>query len=98
MTRKSDIEVNTLTSGYAHLAGLESLRQQQREQTLEWVSLNALSTLRSSWRKAKLVNHGLQQCSGRSSQLPCHDRYQLVAMVSRFFGLHDQARSARDYP
>jgi len=58
MTRKSDIEVNTLTSGYAHLAGLESLRQQQREQTLEWVSLNALSTLRSSWRKAKLVNHG----------------------------------------
>lgn len=58
MTRKSDIEVNTLTSSYAHMAGLESLRQQQREQTLEWVSLNALSTLRSTWRKAKLANRG----------------------------------------
>ncbi len=58
MTHKSDIEVNALTSSYARMAGLESLRQQQREQTLEWVSLNALSTLRSSWRKAKLVNRG----------------------------------------
>jgi hypothetical protein len=58
MTRNSDIEVNTLTSSYAHMAGLESLRQQQREQTLEWVSLNALSALRSTWHKAKLVNRG----------------------------------------
>ncbi len=49
MTRKSDIEVNTLTSSYAHMAGLEPLRQQQREQTLEWISTNALSTFRSAW-------------------------------------------------
>jgi len=38
------------------MAGLEVLRQQQREQTLEWISLNALSTFQSTWRKAKLVN------------------------------------------
>ncbi len=58
MTHKSDIEVDTSTSSYARMAGPETVRQQQREQTLEWVSLNALSTFRSTWRKAKLVSGG----------------------------------------
>jgi hypothetical protein len=40
------------------MAGPEALRQQEREQTLEWVSLNALSTLRCAWRKAKLAGSG----------------------------------------
>ena len=53
MTHKSNIEVDTSTSKYPRLAGPEVLRQQQREQTLEWVSLNALSTLRKTWSKAK---------------------------------------------
>ena len=44
MIRKSDHEV---------------LRQQQREQTFEWISLNALSTLRSAWRKAKSASNGV---------------------------------------
>ena len=73
MTRKSHIEVNTLTSSYAHMAGLASLRQQQREQTLEWVSLNALSTLRSTWRKAKLVNRGALD-SATSAEKPTSRR------------------------
>lgn len=59
MTHKSDIEVKTQASSYSRMASLEALRQQQRKQTLEWVSLNALSTLRSTWRKAKLVNSGV---------------------------------------
>jgi hypothetical protein len=53
MTHKSNIEVDTPTSSYPRLTGPETLRQQQREQTLEWVSLNALSTLRKTWCKAK---------------------------------------------
>ena len=53
MTHKSNIEVDTSTSSCPRLSGLEALRQQQREQTLEWVSLNALSTLRKTWSKAK---------------------------------------------
>jgi len=59
MTHKSDIEVKTQTSSHSRMAGLEALRQQQRKQTLEWVSLNALSTLRNTWREAKLVNSGV---------------------------------------
>jgi hypothetical protein len=58
MTHKHNIEVDTSTSSYPRMAGLETLRQQQREQTLEWVSLKALSTLRSTWCKAKLVSSG----------------------------------------
>ena len=53
MTHKSNFEVDTPTSSYPHLSGPEVLRQQQREQTLEWVSLNALSTLRKTWSEAK---------------------------------------------
>jgi hypothetical protein len=58
MTHKSNIEVDTSTSRYPRMAGPEALRHQEREQTLEWVSLNALSTLRCTWRKAKLVGSG----------------------------------------
>ena len=58
MTHKSNIEVDTPTSSYPRLSGPEVLRRQQREQTLEWVSLNALSTLRCAWRKAKLAGSG----------------------------------------
>lgn len=52
MTRKSDIAVNTSTSNYPGMAAPEIRRQQQREQTLEWISANALSTFRLAWRKA----------------------------------------------
>ena len=58
MTHKSNIEVDTSTSSYPRMAGPKALRQQEREQTLEWVSLNALSTLRCAWRKAKLAGSG----------------------------------------
>ena len=53
MTRNTDIEVNTLTRNHPGMAAAAIRRQQQREQTLEWVSLNALATLTSAWCKAK---------------------------------------------
>ena len=52
MTRKSDISVNTPTSGYPEIEVAKMLRQQQREQTLAWISTNALSTLRHAWHRA----------------------------------------------
>ena len=56
MTRKSDIAVNAQASQYPGMAAAAIRRQQQREQTLEWVSHNALSTLRGAWCKAKLAS------------------------------------------
>jgi len=64
MTHKSDIEVNSLNSSYSRMAGPEVLRPQQREQTFAWISQNALSTLRSTWRKAKLVNSSVDAAPG----------------------------------
>lgn len=59
MTRNSDIAVITPTSDYTGMAAPAIRRQRQREQTLEWVSHHALSTLRSAWCKAKLGSSGI---------------------------------------
>jgi hypothetical protein len=52
MRRKSDIAVNALTDEHPNIAAQKAQRQQQREQTLEWISTTAFSTLRLAWRKA----------------------------------------------
>jgi hypothetical protein len=69
MTQKSDIAVTAPASNYLGMAAQEIRRQQQREQTLEWVSRNALSTLRSAWCRAKLDSSGIDYApgSGRSA-------------------------------
>jgi hypothetical protein len=54
MTPKSHIEINTRTNEYRGLAATQFQRKQERQQALEWVSHNALSTVRDTWRKAKL--------------------------------------------
>jgi hypothetical protein len=52
-----------ISDSYVGLAAPEIRRQQQREQTLEWVSRNALSTLRSAWCRAKLDSSDLDRRS-----------------------------------
>jgi hypothetical protein len=52
MTRKSDISVNTPTSSCPEIEAEKKQRQQQREQTLAWISSNALSTFRLAWHNA----------------------------------------------
>jgi len=54
MTPKTDTSTNTQSSSYAGLAAAEIQRKQEREQTLEWVSHNALSTVQNTWCKAGL--------------------------------------------
>ena len=70
MTQKSDSAVKAPASNYPGMAAPEIRRQQQREQTLEWLSLNALSTFQSAWRRAKLDSGGIDCAlgSGRSAQ------------------------------
>lgn len=53
MTPKSDTGINTRTSDYAGLAAAELQLRKDRDQALEWVSHNALSTVRNTWCKAK---------------------------------------------
>lgn len=64
MTRKSDYAGFTLTSNHPRTAAPDFGRQHQREQTLEWVSRHAFSTLRSTWCKAKLANNGIGHATG----------------------------------
>ena len=52
MKRKSDIAVNALIGEFPIMATPKIRRQQERQQTLEWISTTALSTLRRVWRKA----------------------------------------------
>jgi hypothetical protein len=54
MTPKSDTGNNTQTSSYPGLAITDIRRMQEREQALEWVSHNALSTVQNTWCKARL--------------------------------------------
>jgi len=54
MTPKIDTATHTRTSTYAGLAAAEIRRKQELEQTLEWVSHNALSTVQNTWCKARL--------------------------------------------
>ena len=53
MTPKSDTGINTRSSDYRGLAAAELQLKREREQALEWVSRNALSTVQSTWCKAK---------------------------------------------
>ena len=58
MTPKSDTEIRTRANDYRGLAATEIQRKQEREQALEWVSHNALSTVRDTWCKARLNDRG----------------------------------------
>jgi len=51
MTRKSDISVYTPTTGCPEIEAAKMRRQQQQQQTLAWISTNALSTLRLAWHR-----------------------------------------------
>jgi hypothetical protein len=52
MKRESDISVNTPTRRSPEIEAEMLRRQQQREQTLAWISTNALSTFRHAWHSA----------------------------------------------
>lgn len=64
MTQNPDNAVNTLTGIHTGMAAGDARRQQQREQTLEWISINAFSTLRSVWSEAKLSDSGSDYAFG----------------------------------
>jgi len=64
MTRISDIAVKAPANNYAGMAAPEIRRQQQREQTLEWVSRNALSAVRRAWCGAKLNSSDIDRVPG----------------------------------
>ena len=53
MIRKSDISVDTPTSNCPEIEAAKMRHQQQREQTLAWISTNALSTFRHAWHNAQ---------------------------------------------
>jgi len=52
MTAKSDTENNTRNEPCRGLMAAELQVKREREQALEWVSQNALSTVQSTWCKA----------------------------------------------
>ena len=60
MTPKSDTGNTTRSSNYPGLAAADIRRKQEREQALEWVSHNALSTVQSTWCKARLSDRRLK--------------------------------------
>ena len=49
MKRKSVIKADDLSGKHSNRAEPENERKQQREETLEWISLTALSRLRLVW-------------------------------------------------
>ena len=51
MKRKSNTKVDYQSGKYLSLTTLENDRQQQRQETLEWISIHALSKLRLAWRR-----------------------------------------------
>jgi len=54
--QKSDIAIDALAGNALSMAAQKIRRQQQRGQTLEWISTNALSALRLAWRETYLGN------------------------------------------
>jgi len=50
MKRQSNIKANRLSSHRPNMTTRESECQQQRTETLRWISENALSALRLAWR------------------------------------------------
>ena len=49
MNNQPIITTDDLTSNYLDMAAMENERKQLREETLEWISLSALSRLRVAW-------------------------------------------------
>jgi len=68
MTQNPDIEVKTLTRIDPIIAAREIRRQQQREQTLEWIATSAFLTLRSAWSRAKLSGNDYAPGSSSSGE------------------------------
>jgi hypothetical protein len=60
MTPKSDTGSNTRISSYRGLAATEIQRKQEREQALDWVSHNALSSVQNKWCRARLNDRRLK--------------------------------------
>ena len=52
MTAKSDTEINTHSEPCRVLLAAERQLKRERQQALEWVSQNALTTVQSTWCKA----------------------------------------------
>jgi hypothetical protein len=67
MRRKPDIAVNALSEEHLSRVAQEAFRQQRREQTLEWISTNALSTLRLAWRKSSSGNSRIDGSPGSAT-------------------------------
>ncbi len=51
MKGRSDTKADDLNSKDASMTALETDRQQVREETLRWISVSAISTLRLAWRR-----------------------------------------------
>ncbi len=68
MTQNPGIAVSSLTGIYPGMAAAEIRRRQQRDQTLEWISTNALAALRSAWCRAKLGGSDDAPGSGTSAE------------------------------
>ena len=54
MTAKSDTEINTHSEPCRVLLAAERQLKRERQQALEWVSHNALSSVQNTWCKARL--------------------------------------------
>lgn len=52
MASKPDSFMNSQDKRLPEIEAAKLRRQQQREQTLAWISSNALSTLRHAWHRA----------------------------------------------
>ena len=50
MKGQSNIKADDLNRKYLSMTALLNERQQQREKTLQWISVSALSKLRLAWR------------------------------------------------
>ena len=49
MKGQSEVKADDLNGNSRNLTAQESKRQQQRDETLDWISTNALSALRLTW-------------------------------------------------
>jgi len=58
MTPKTDTDVQTRANDYRGMAAAAIRCKQEREQALEWVSHNALSSVQNTWCKARLNDRG----------------------------------------
>ncbi len=49
MKGQSEVKADDLNGKRRNLTAQESTRQRQREESLDWISTNALTTLRLAW-------------------------------------------------